>query len=159
MTDELNDNGRDGGTGAPPPPNAPPDDHPGPAADGKPLPGRELQRAREHVPDDEPALKPAKKVFRKTELPGTAPPVTRDGLKENRKRTPKNPKDPAPETPPRQSGTAFREFLCSLAGLQDRIRDVAVLHVADLPQRIDAPEGRLKTMVRHFAPGSPDVRG
>jgi len=158
MTGTPDNNERDDGTGAPPPFNVPPDDHSGPAADGKPLPGRKLQWAWGHVPGDEPARHPADKVFRKTELPGAAPPATRDEQKKQRKRMEKNLRDPAGEIPPRQFETEFREFLCSLGERQGRIRDEAFLHVEDFRQHIDALECRLKT-IRHPAPGSLEVKG
>ena len=159
MTDITNDNAlREKMAGNLPSRSVSPDEHSANPGAGKSGVDPELQWARGHVPDEKPPGRPAKPVFRKTELLGTTPPVTRNELKKKRKRTLRNLQVPAGEIPLRQFETAFREFLCSLVERQDWIRDEFFLQISDLRQQIDALEHRLQT-VRQAAPGSTDVTG
>ena len=119
---------------------------------------RNLQWARKHVPGHRTVHKPAKSVFRKTELLGIAPPSEPDEIKKARQRTLKNIRDPDGEVAYRPFEDAFRDFICSLVERQDKVYDEMLLHVADLQQQIDALEHRIEE-ARHVSPGGAEVKG
>ena len=58
----------------------------------------------------------------------------------------------------RPSGDAFRDFTSSLVEQQEKVYDEMLLHVADLRQRIDAPEDRLEEY-RNASPDGAEVKG
>lgn len=97
---------------------------------------------------DEPAIRPVKAVFRKTELHGTLSAFTPDAKKKTRKRTLHRLKDPDAEVTYQQFESVFRDFVCSLMERQDRMNDEQLLHVAELRQHIDALERRLDTLAQ-----------
>jgi len=118
----------------------------------------ELEWAKKHVPGKRAVRRPARTVFRKTELLGIAPPSTPDGIKKTRQRTMKTIRDPDGAIAYRPFEDAFRDFVCSLMERQDAIYDEMFLHVADLRQQIDALGDRLEE-ARRAAPGNAGVKG
>jgi hypothetical protein len=118
----------------------------------------ELAWAKKHVPGHRTVHRPAKSVFRKTELLGIAPPTEPEAIKKARQRTLKNIRDPDGMIAYRPFEDAFRDFVCSLVERQERVYDEMLLHAADLQQRIDALECRLEEY-RHASPGRLEVKG
>ena len=154
MTCQNNQDGRDGEGVAGPSRNVSPADHARPGAAETGRENRELRWAQRNVPEDEPVLRPVKGVLRKTELIGIRPPFTPEERKKTRKRTLQNLKDPAGAVPYREFETTFKDFICSLMERQDIIQEEALLHVADLRQRIDALEDRLDHVAHQFLEAS-----
>jgi hypothetical protein len=115
-----------------------------PVPEGTGLVNDELEWARKHVPGKRTVRKPARSVFRKTELLGIAPPSTPDEVKKARQRTLRIIRDPDGEVAYRMFEDSFRDFTCSLVERQDKVYDEMLLHVADLQQQIDALELRLE---------------
>jgi hypothetical protein len=113
----------------------------------------EPEWAEKHMPGH----RPAKSVFRKTELLGIAPPTEPEAIKKARQRILKNIRDPDGEVAYRPFEDAFRDFTCSLVQRQERVYDEMLLLVADLQQRIDALEHRLEE-TRCVSPGDGEVR-
>jgi hypothetical protein len=103
----------------------------------------ELNWARKHVPSHRMVRKPAKSVFRKTELLGIAPPSEPEAIKKARQRTLKSIRDPCGEVAYRPFEDAFRDFVCSLVERQNNVYDEMLLHVADLQQQLDLLERRV----------------
>jgi len=118
----------------------------------------ELAWAKKHVPGHRTVHRPAKSVFRKTELLGIAPPTEPEAIKKARQRILKNIRDPDGEVAYRPFEDAFRDFTCSLVQRQERVYDEMILQVADLQQQIDALEQRLEE-TRGVSPGDGEVRG
>jgi hypothetical protein len=129
-----------------------------PVPEGSGTADEELAWARKHVPGHGTTHRPAKTVFRKTELLGIAPPIEPDAIKKARKRTLKSIRDPGGTIAYRPFEDMFRNFVCSLVERQDRIYDELLLHVADLQQQIDALECRIEK-IRHASPGGPEAKG
>jgi hypothetical protein len=123
----------------------------GPADEG-------LAWARKHVPGNGTVRRPARTVFRKTELLGIAPPSEPDAIRKARQRTLKSIRDPGGTIAYRPFEDAFRDFVCSLVERQDRVYDEMLLHVADLQQQIDALACRIEES-RHASPVEPEVKG
>jgi hypothetical protein len=118
----------------------------------------ELAWAKKHVPGHRTTHRPAKSVFRKTELLGIAPPSAPDEIKKTRQRILKNIRDPDGEVAYRPFEDAFRDFTCSLVQRQERVYDEMLLQVADLRQQIDVLEHRLEEM-QGVSPHDAEVRG
>jgi len=118
----------------------------------------EPERARKHMPGHRTVRKPAKSVFRKTELLGIAPPSEPEGIKKVRQRTLKSIRDPDGEVAYRPFEDAFRDFVCSLVERQNNVYDEMLLHAADLQQRIDALERRLEE-IRHASSDGAEAMG
>jgi len=110
------------------------------------------------MPGHRTVRKPAKSVFRKTELLGIAPPSEPDAIRKARQRTLKSIRDPDGEVAYRPFEDAFRDFVCSLVERQNNVYDEMLLHAADLQQRIDALERRLEEL-RHVSPGDTEAKG
>jgi hypothetical protein len=119
-------------------------DHAVPAPERTGPAGEELEWARKHARGRRAVRKPAKTVFRKTELLGIAPPSEPVAIKKVRQRTLKNIRDPDGEVAYRMFEDSFRDFTCSLVERQDKVYDEMLLHVADLQQQIDVLETRLE---------------
>ena len=128
-------------------------DHAAPGAGAAGPAKDELEWAKKHVPGKRTARRPARSVFRKTELLGIAPPTEPDAIKKARQRTMKNIRDPDGEVAYRMFEDSFRDFTCSLVERQDRVYDEMLLHVADLRQQIDALENRLEVTRRVSSDG------
>ena len=158
MTVKVNQDGREGEGVAGPSRKESPIDQSRPGAAEAGRENRELRWAQANVPEDEPVLRPVTDVFRKTELNGTRPPSTPDEMKKTRKRTLQKLKDPAGAVPYREFETAFKDFICSLMERQDVLHEEALLHVADLQQRISAFEDQLD-QVRRASSGAPEGKG
>lgn len=158
MTSTNNQDGRDGEGVAGPSRTVSPADHARPGAAETGRENRELQWAQRNVPDDEPVRRPVKEVLRKTELNGIRPPSAPDEMKKKRKRSLQNLRDPAGAVPYREFETTFKDFICSLMERQDVLQEEALLHVADLQQRIDALEDRLD-QIRRASSGVPEGKG
>jgi hypothetical protein len=122
------------------------------------LADEELAWVRKHVPGHGTASRPAKSVFRKTQLLGIAPPIEPDAIKKARRRTLKSIRDPGGTIAYRPFEDMFRNFVCSLVERQDRIYDEMLLHVADLQQQIDALACRIEE-IRHASPAEPEAKG
>ena len=133
-------------------------DHPVPVPEGTGPANEELAWARKHVQGHHTVRKPAKPVFRKTELLGIAPPSEPEGIKKARQRTLKSIRDPDGEVAYRPFEDAFRDFVCSLVERQNNVYDEMLLHAADLQQQIDALERRIEGL-RHVSPGATEVKG
>jgi hypothetical protein len=118
----------------------------------------ELQWARQHVPEDEPVIRPVRSVQRKTELNWLISELSPKAMKKKRKRTEKKLDDPTGTVSCRQLETAFRDFICALLDRQEMIREELLQHVADLRQRIDALEDRLEK-IRHAQSGVSEIKG
>jgi hypothetical protein len=119
-------------------------EHAVPGADAAGSANKEPEGAKKHVPGKRTARRPAKTVFRKTELLGIAPPAEPDAIKKARQRTLRNIRDPDGEIAYRTFEDSFRDFTCSLVERQDKLYDEMLLHVADLQQQIDILENRLE---------------
>ena len=158
MTVKINQDGREGEGIAGPSRRVSPADHAEPGAAEAGRENRELRWAQLNVPEDEPVLRPVTDVFRKTELNGTRLPSTPDELKKTRKRTMQKLRDPGGEVPYREFETAFRDFICSLMERQDVIQQEALLHIADLEQRISALRDQLD-QIRRASSGVPEGKG
>jgi hypothetical protein len=102
--------------------------------------------------------KPARSVFRKTELLGIAPPTEPDAIKKVRQRTLRNIRDPDGTIAYRPFEDAFRDFTCSLVERQDKVYDEMLLHVADLQQQIEALERRIEES-RRVPPDGMEAEG
>lgn len=118
----------------------------------------ELEWAKKHVHGRRAIRKPARSVFRKTELLGIAPPSEPDVIKKTRQRILKKIRDPDSDVLYRPFEDAFRDFVCSLVERQDRVYDEMLLHVADLQQQIDTLEDRPGTACRKTT-GDAEVTG
>jgi hypothetical protein len=118
----------------------------------------ELKWAKKHVPGKRTVRKPARPVFRKTELLGIAPPTEPEAIKKARQRTMKNIRDPDGTIAYRPFEDAFRDFVCSLMERQERVYDEMLLHVADLQQQIDMLGDRLEE-TRRVSSGNAEVKG
>jgi hypothetical protein len=158
MTYQNNQDVREGEGVAGPSRRVSPADHARPGAAETGRENRELQWAQRNVPEDEPVLRPVKEVLRKTELIGIRPPSAPDERKKTRKRTLQNLRDPAGAVPYREFETMFKDFICSLMERQDVLQEEALLHVADLRQRIDALENRLD-QIRRASSEVPEGKG
>lgn len=133
-------------------------DHAMPVPEGTGPANAELEWARMHLPGHRTKHRPAKSVFRKTELRGIAPPSEPDAIKKSRQRTLKNIRDPDGEVAYRMFEDSFRDFTCSLVERQDKVYDEMLLHVADLQQQVDALEDRIEEC-RHATSCRPEVKG
>jgi hypothetical protein len=133
-------------------------DHPLPVPEGIRPANEELEWARKHVSGRRTVRKPAKSVFRKTELLGIAPPSEPDTIKKARQRTLKSIRDPDGDVAYRPFEDAFRDFVCSLVERQNNVYDEMLLHAADLQQRIDALESRIEEL-RQVSPGAAEAKG
>jgi hypothetical protein len=133
-------------------------DHPMPATEKTTPADDELAWARKHVPGHRTVHRPAKTVFRKTELLGIAPPTEPDAIKKTRQRILKNIRDPDGMIAYRPFEDAFRDFTCSLVQRQDKVYDEMLMHVADLQQRIDALECRIEE-IRNVRSDVAEVKG
>ncbi len=133
-------------------------DHAAPGAGAAGPVNGELEWAKKHVPGKRTARRPAKTVFRKTELLGIAPPTEPDAIKKARQRTLRTIRDPDGEIAYRTFEDSFRDFTCSLVERQDKVYDEMLLHVADLQQQIDALENRLEE-IRCVPAGGAEVKG
>lgn len=118
-------------------------DHAVPVPVGTGPVNEELEWARKYVHGSRTVSKPARSVFRKTELLGISPPSEPDAIKKARQRTLRNIRDPDGTIAYRPFEDAFRDFTCSLVERQERVYDEMLLHVADLQQQIDALECRI----------------
>jgi hypothetical protein len=129
-----------------------------PVPEGTGAANEELKWAKKHVTGKRTVRRPAKTVFRKTELLGIAPPSTPDEVKKARQRTLRTIRDPDGEVAYRMFEDSFRDFTCSLVERQDKVYDEMLLHVADLQQQIDILENRLEE-TRCVSSGNAEVKG
>ena len=116
----------------------------------------ELEWARRHVPEDGPAFKPVRIVFRKTELSGSEPETSPEERRRIRKNMLKRIRDAGTKISYQPFKTAFQEFIRSLREHQDLVAEKLLLNLADLDQRITALE-RMRNEVWSESPGSPEV--
>lgn len=133
-------------------------DHAVPGPEGTGPAHEELAWARKHVQGHRTVRKPARSVFRKTELLGIAPPSEPGTIRKARQRTLKSIRDPDGEVAYRPFEDAFRDFVCSLVERQNNVYDEMLLHAADLQQRIDTLECRVEKS-RHVSPGDTEAKG
>jgi len=95
------------------------------------------------VPAD-PVARPARSVFRKTELHGTPRARTPGETNRRRKEIIDETQRPGEAPLSRQVIAACRALLDTLIGKQDRQYEEMLLHVADLQQQIDALERKIR---------------